>query len=301
MNWVSLALLSAAIFGIVNIIDSHLITRRFGSLRAFLLPVGIIHLVYGCVFFLLFPLPDGIGSWQMSVAIISSLLRTGSIIIMLYILKSEEVSRVVPVVYTYPVLVAIMAVPILGERLYHLDWVAIILVVAGAILISYKKSSRGSISLSMRPLIILFSSSLLLALADITAKYALGYVSSPNMFWLGAFCMSGVFIIVSLRPFILRQLGDMEQKKSTLALLIFNESLAPAAILLMFLALERGAVSLVSAIVGSGRPVFVFVFAFLLSRVFPEFIIWQIGGRMLVLRLVAILMIVGGLVIIQVF
>ena len=211
MNWASIALLSAAIFGIVNIIDSHLVSKRFQGLRAFLLPVGIVYLVYGCVFFWLFPLPDGVSSWQISVALVSNLLRTASIIIMLYILKSEEVSQVIPVVYTYPILVAIMAVPILGERLYYLDWVAIILVIAGALLVSYKKSSHGSIDLSTRPLILLFSSSLLLALADITGKYALGYLSPQNMFWLGAFCMSGVFIAVSLRPHVLKQLSDMKQ------------------------------------------------------------------------------------------
>lgn len=300
MNWVSIALLSTAIFGIVNIIDSHLLNKRLPSLRSFLLPVGIIHLIYGGVLFFLFPLPDNINAWQILVAITSSLLRTGAILIMLYTLKKEEVSRVVPLVYTYPIFVAIMAVPLLGETLYYLEWLAIFMVVAGAVLVSFRRSSYGSIIWRGKSLLLLFGSSLLLALADITGKYALGYVSPWNMFWLSAFCMAGIFIMVSMRTHILRQLRNIKRRNSTIALFLCNEILAPVAILLMFLALEMGLVSLVSTIIGSGRPVFVFAFAFLLSRFLPKFIEWHADKRMLVFRFIAIAMIVGGVIIIQI-
>jgi len=300
MGWISIALLSTSIFGIVSIIDSHLLTRRLPSLRAFLLPVGIIHLIYGCVFFFLFPLPDNISVWQILVAVTSSLLRTVAIIIMLYTLTKEEVSQVIPLVYTYPIFVVIMAVPLLGETLHYLECLAIIMVVAGAVLVSFRRSSYGSIIWRGKPLLLLFGSSLLLAMADITGKYALGYISPWNMFWLSAFCMSGIFVLLSMRSYIIRQLGDMTRKSSTIALLLFNEILAPIAILLMFLALERGLVSLVSTIVGSSRPVFVFAFAFLLSRILPGFIEWHAEKGMLAFRFIAIAMIVGGVIIIQI-
>lgn len=300
MGWVSIALLSTSIFGIVNIIDSHLLTRRLPGLRAFLLPVGIIHLIYGCVLFFLFPLPDNISVWQILVAVTSSLLRTAAIIIMLYTLTKEEVSQVIPLVYTYPIFVVIMAVPLLGETLHYLECLAIIMVVAGAVLVSFRRSSYGSIIWRGKPLLLLFGSSLLLAMADITGKYALGYISPWNMFWLSAFCMSGIFVLLSMRSHIIRQLGDMTRKSSTIALLLFNEILAPIAILLMFLALERGLVSLVSTIVGSSRPVFVFAFAFLLSRILPGFIEWHAEKGMLAFRFIAIAMIVGGVIIIQI-
>jgi len=300
MGWISIALLSTSIFGIVSIIDSHLLTRRLPGLRAFLLPVGIIHLIYGCVFFFLFPLPDNISVWQILVAVTSSLLRTVAIIIMLYTLTKEEVSQVIPLVYTYPIFVVIMAVPLLGETLHYLECLAIIMVVAGAVLVSFRRSSYGSIIWRGKPLLLLFGSSLLLAMADITGKYALGYISPWNMFWLSAFCMSGIFVLLSMRSYIIRQLGDMTRKNSTIALLLFNEILAPIAILLMFLALERGLVSLVSTIVGSSRPVFVFAFAFLLSRILPGFIEWHAEKGMLAFRFIAIAMIVGGVIIIQI-
>jgi len=298
-NWASLAILSTALFGMVSIIDSHLITRRMPGIRAYLLVIGSFHLVYSFVFLSLFPLPAEIGTLPVIVAIASGILRTSSIIITFYILKKEEVSQVIPVVHTYPVFVVIMAVPLLGEMLSSLDYLAIVMVVVGAIAVSFRQSPSGSIVWRGKSLLLLFGSSLLLAMADITSKYAMGYISPWSMFWVSGFCICGIFILASLRPNTLRQLSSMKQKGSTMAWLVSNEILAPVTILLMFLALEAGPVSLVSTILGGVRPVFVFLFAFILSRILPRFIEWHADGGMLALRLIAVAMIAGGVAIIQ--
>jgi uncharacterized membrane protein len=120
VNWVNTAILSAAVLGIVNTIDSHLLSRRMPSLGSFLLPVGIITLIYTSVLFTLFPIPESTSKLTLLVALTSGILRSAAITIMLYTLRREEVSLVVPVVHTYPVLVTIMAVPILGESLVSL-------------------------------------------------------------------------------------------------------------------------------------------------------------------------------------
>jgi drug/metabolite transporter (DMT)-like permease len=297
VDWVSVALLSAAVLGLVNIIDSHLISRRMPSLRAFLLLIGIIHLIYGSVLFSLFPLPEGVGIWPVLVAVASGILRTSAVTIMLYIMKREEVSRVVPVVYTYPVFVAIMAVPLLGETLYYLQWLAIIIVVAGAVMVSFRRNSEGSATWLGKPLLLLFGSSLLFAMADIASKYALAFISFWNMFWVSAFCISGIFLLASMRPHIIRQLSNMKQRSSTIALVVFNETLAPIGIVLSFWAIQRGPVSLVSTIISS-RPIFVFIYALIISRVSPMFLEYQPGKAMLTLRLIATAMIFGGIAII---
>ena len=106
VDWVSLAVLGAAALGVVNIIDSHLISKRMPSFRAFLLLVGAIMLVYGMVIFYLRPLPEDVGTWPMVVAVTSAVFRLASVTIMLYILRTEEVSRVIPVFYIYPAMVS---------------------------------------------------------------------------------------------------------------------------------------------------------------------------------------------------
>ena len=297
MNWASVAILSTATFAVVNTIDSHLLSKRMPGLRAFLLPVSIFHLVYGLLLFYLVPLPEGIGILPVLVAVVSGIFRTIAVTIILYNLQKEEVSRVIPVVYTYPIFVAIMAVLFMGETLGYLQWLAIIIVVAGAVMVSVRQSPSGSTIWLGKPLLLLFGSSLLLAMADVTSKYALAYISFWNMFSLTAFCISGIFLLVSMRPHILSQLSSMERRNSAIALLAFNEILAPVGIVLLFWALEKGPVSLVSTI-SSSRPVFVVIFALILSRILPGFLEWQTGKGVLALRLVAIAMIVGGIAII---
>ncbi len=298
LSWINTALLSAAVFGAVNIIDSHLLSKRMPGLLAFLLPVSMISLTYGLVLFYLFPLPETTSTGTLLVAIASGIFRTGGVAIMLYTLKREEVSRVIPVVYTYPILVAIMAVPLLGESLYYLEWLAIIMVVAGAVIISFRQSPSGSTTWPGKMFLLLFGSSLLLAMADITSKYVLAYISFWNLFWLNSFCMSGIFLLVSMRPHILKQLINMKQRNSAIALLIFNELLAPVAIILSLWSIERGPVSLVSTIISS-RPVFVLIYALILNRVLPMFLEWQPGKRMLALRLTATALIASGITIIH--
>ena len=297
MNWGNTAILSAAIMGMVSILDSHLLSKRMPCLRAFLLPVAIIHLIYGLLLFTLFPLSGDVGTWPILVAVASGIIRTAAVLIMLDSLKRQEVSQVIPVIYTYPIFVAIMAVPLLGESLNYLEWLAIAIVVLGAVMVSITRSPSGATRWPGK-ILLLFCSSLLFAVADIASKYTLAYISSWNLFWISTFCMSGIFLSISIRPRFVKQLINMEQRNWAMGLLVINETLAPMGIVLSFWALERGPVSLVSTILSS-RPMFVLIFALILSRLLPMFLEWQSSKGMLILRFIATAMIVGGITLIQ--
>ena len=297
MNWTSTAILSAATMGIVSIIDSHLLSRRMPSFRAYMLLMGTVHLGYGLLLFYLFPLPEGIGIWPILVTLVAGTLRAAAVSIMLYSLTREDVSRVVPVVYSCPIFVAIMAIPLLGETLSYLEWLAIIIVVTGAVIISTEKSPTASTNRLGKLFLLLFVSSLFFAAADIATKYVLAYVSFWNVFSLSAFCLSGISLLVSMRPVIFRQIKEMKQRDSSIALLAFNETLAPIGVVLAFRSMGRGPISLVSTIIGS-RPAFVALYALILGYLFPRFLIRTASRGMLALRLAATAMIVGGISII---
>ena len=297
MHWAGLALLAAATMAMVNIFDSHLLSKRLPSFRAYLLPVGVIHVSWGLLVLYLNPLPGEVEIWPLLAAISAGALRTAAVGIMLYYLKKEHVSRVIPIVYTSPVFVAIMAIPLLGESLYYLQWLAIVVVVVGAVMVSAEKNFTGANARWGKIVLLLLMASLFFAIADIGTKYALASLSSWNLFSLTTFVMSGTFLLASARPQILRQLRDMERRNSALVLLVFNETLAPMAIALSFWAIQKGPVSLVSAVIGS-RPVFVAIYSLILSLFAPNFLLKFASGKMLLLRLVAIAMIVSGIAII---
>ena len=298
MNWTNTAILAAALMGVVNIFDSHLLTKRFTGLREFLLIVAVLHIIYAFIVYYLFPLPQDIGLSPILAAIASGLLRTIAVYIMLYNLKREQVSQVIPVVYTHPIFVAIIAVFLLGETLNFMGWIAIVIVVAGSVMVSVNRTPSGDSSIRINLLMKLFFASLLFAVADITSKYALNYLSPWNMYWLTSFCMTGIFFMISARPNVVKNIITMNNRTSTLIITVINETLAPVGLALSLWALKRGPVSLVSTILGT-RPMFVLLFAFILSRVAPSFLRLDSGKKFIVLRIIATAMIVGGLAIIH--
>ena len=296
MNWAGAAILSAGTSAAVSIFDSHLITRRLPGMRSFILMVGIFHIVPSLIFMALFPLPAGVSINIVLLTLLSGIIRTVSILILFYCLTKEEVSRVVPVTSTYPVFVAILAVPLLGEHLSSLEWLAIFIVVAGAITISFRQSPSGSFILN-RLTALLFLSSLFMAVADLISKYVLGFISFWNVFWLEALLVSSVFLVISARPLVFRQIVQVKQKLSGFILFVADELFAIVGLILATWSRAEGPVSLVSTITSS-RPMFVLIYALILSRFLPGFLAWQSGSWVLILRIIGIVMIVGGLAII---
>ncbi|MDY6911351.1 MAG: EamA family transporter [Chloroflexota bacterium] len=298
MNWANTAILAAAILAVVNILDSYLITKRFPSLRAFLLPVGIVALIYGSAIFIFVPLPENVDLEPIIFALISSVVRVVGIMMFLYAMQTEEVSRIMPVVNINPVFVALLAVLFLGETLETLEWLAIVITVCGAVLISMKQVD-GSHRLSFNGLMALpFVSALCMATGNLASKYALEDISFWNMYAISALVLGIVTVFISLRPRVLAELRSVHRPVCTMWLLVLNETLAPIAIILLFWSIERGPVSLVSTIAGT-QPVFIFIYALILSRVSSMLLEQRMEGKTLILKLISIAMIVGGITIIQ--
>jgi drug/metabolite transporter (DMT)-like permease len=300
LNWADSAILAAATLAAVNVIDSHLISKRLPSLGAFLLPVGVIALVWGLVVLFVSSWPEDVGASPILTAVASGTIRGIGILAFLYVMRTEEVSRVIPVVNIHPVFVAIMAVPLLDETLTFLEWIAIFITVIGAVLISTKSNGGRSRPWRLSKIVVLpFVAALCLATANLTSKYAMDDISFWNMYAIGSISLACVTLAVSARPAVISALGGLERPKSTMALLGFNEMLAPIGALLLFWSIERGPVSLVSAIAGA-QPVFVFVYAVVLSRMSSGVLLEQrMSKQTLAMRLLAIAMIVGGITIIH--
>ena len=136
-----------------------------------------------------------------------------------------------------------------------------------------------------------------MAVANISTKYALDYISFWHMYWITIFCMAGIFILISLRPHIIKELVSMKHRNSSIGLIAFNEILVVAGVAMSFRAMGMGPISLVSTI-ASSRPIFVVIYALILSRTSPAFLKWQSSKGILALRLIAIAMIVAGIAII---
>ena len=293
--WIAIAIASAAVTGAVSIIDSHLISKRMPSFLSFLTPIGIVHAVLGLVVLSIFPLPNEIEGNAVLVAVGSSIVRVAGALLMLRTMRSEEVSRIMPVTNTFPIFVAILAVPLLNERLDWLQWLAIFITVGGAVLISVRWGAGERGVHLRRSFATLMASSILFGVANIGSKYALEQINYWNMYGINSACLGVTFLLVSVRPATLRALRDMTGRNMALGLMTINECLAVTGFILSFWAIEQGPVSIVSTIL-STRPAFVFVYAMIISQFFPAVLNERLSKGIVTTKVISIGLIIGGVV-----
>jgi len=267
------------------------------SLRAFLFPFGFAALLTFTVLIILFPFNTDIPIRVWLVMTAAGMSRVGGYFVMVTVFKKVEVSRVVPVVLTYPVFVAIMALFLLGESINYLQWLAIIMVVGGAIMISFRRSRAGAPGFLSKPFFLCIGVALLMAAADIMNKYVLGYVSFWNLMVFNTFCLAAGCFAFSLRHKTFDDYRNMTGRTLAVVLVFLDQLIALGGMISLLSAVQRGPVSLVSTVAAS-RPMYVLIIALILSRLFPALLPWQKGRVMLAVRFVATLMVVGGIALI---
>jgi drug/metabolite transporter (DMT)-like permease len=297
-SWIAIALASTSIAALVNTLDSHFLSRRMPGLRSYLLIIGLFCAMVAIIMLLINPFPHGTGLRIYGMAFISAMLRVGAVSCLMYAMKKEDISRIMPLTATAPIFVAIMAAMFLGESLRYTQWLAICVVVSGAVLISFKRGNDGSAKFHASSFFLLIGSSLLYATSDVFNKYTMDYISYWNSASLSFLFTSMAFIVLCLRRDVLRQIAGIARPCRTSAAVVLNQIAAMFSTVLGFWAIQNGPVSLASTIFNS-KPLFVFVYAILLARLMPGFLLESRTDRKgLILKIIATLMIVGGIALI---
>ena len=321
--WAIFALGSALAFCFVSVCDKRLISYHFQGVPPLCLWCGISGMLYGSILLTVLGLPAGV-PLPMSLAPVGSGLLMGCSVVLLFRgLRLMEASRAVAIAQINPIFVALLAMPLLGERISPAQWGGIGLVVAGAALISGRlfqetpaasASAAGPIrsvasragapapALSLSPgagaaawygPALLLCSALCAAGSFVVAKAALNAgLPTLTVFAMQQTVVGATFFVAGLRggP---RLLAAVKQPR-VLAMLLFGESLMPAvSILLSIYAYSLGPASLVAAALAT-RPLFVFVASTLLSRMRWRLLDESLTPRALLVKGVSIIMIVGG-------
>jgi drug/metabolite transporter (DMT)-like permease len=298
--WLLLALLSSAIYGIVAVTDKRLIDRYMPNLSSYYLWIGIAVFIYGIVFLLAEGIPNNAPASHLLVAGLSGLFWGGAMVMMFWGYKLQEVSRASAVVFTFPVFVALMATAFLDESLVPIQWAAIVMVVAGAILISLTGSAGKGRAQLTRAFPILLGASLLTASGHVTGKFALQELSVPLVSSFRFFGMAAVLAFF-WRPQTLTHLRQTMRSREALALLLVSEVLlVPVAIVLMITATKLGPVSLVATITGT-RPIFILLYSTVLSLPSLRILNESLDSGAIVIKLASVMMIIGGIVSLSLF
>ena len=320
--WPIFALGSALAFCFVSVCDKRLISYHFQGVPPLCLWCGISGMLYGSILLTILGLPAGVPLPVSLAPVGSGLLMGCSVVLLFRGLRLMEASRAVAIAQINPIFVALLAMPLLGERISPAQWGGIGLVVAGAALISGRlfqetpaassaagpirsgPSRAGAPALSLPFLTgagaaawygpaLLLCSALCAAGSFVVAKAALNAgLPTLTVFAMQQTVVGATFFVAGLRggP---RLLAAVKQPR-VLAMLLFGESLMPAvSILLSIYAYSLGPASLVAAALAT-RPLFVFVASTLLSRVRWRLLDESLTPRALLVKGVSIIMIVGG-------
>jgi uncharacterized membrane protein len=296
--WIIASLGTAIIFTIANIIDSHVISKRMPSLASFLLTIGITQLMIAAVLLGIFTFPENPGVMHILVAIGAGLLNAATLIIMLNSFQKGEVSRVVPVVCSSPIFVALLSMPILREMLNFWEWLAVFMTVVGAVLISLQRDEGAAKTRLQKSFFLLLLAALMAALSSIGYKYALETLSFWNMVSINSIGVAVVALPLSLRKSTFLELKKLKQRTQTMGLIFSNQIIAAVGAAIGFVAFASGPVALVSTIMNI-RPVFVFLFSLIISRFYPNFINEKLNRSAIIIKLIGIALITTGVVIIS--
>lgn len=294
MTWVVVALSSTALFALVTVLDKKLVVSYFPNATLFNLTFGLLQFVISAFFFVVLVPAAGLDMAGVPWAVASGFAWALALLLFFHGLRLEEVSRATPIQMTSPVFASLLAVTFLGESLSWTQWLAVLVVVAGAALVTARPSGRGISIARGRALLILLAAAFVLGCAYVLNKEA---TNNANVWTVQAVRAAGMgtgMLLMTARPGVIRQLPTVLLNPRAMRLFLITEGLlAPIASLLFVLALSLGPVSLVSATMSS-RPLFVFALRVLLSTSFWNVLNEPMDRATLGLKVVSTMLVVVG-------
>jgi transporter family protein len=295
MDWATLALVSAAIFGFVSVLDKYIVDRLARNIRTILFIMGALSLLFCIPFFFADPSYSTYSLRAIGAAVASGLVRGLSLAMLFWVLRREEVSRALPVTQTYPIFVAILAALFLNERVGVLDWVAIVVIVGGAVVLSVRRAAGGLGGFLLGPsFFLLILSSFGAGLSNFLGKDALSELSTVQVFTINFFAVGVAILSVSTTRDSVREAWEMlRYRPRHMPLFVADTLLALLGSYLLFASFSSGPVSGASAL-NATRPLFVFIYVVIGSRLTPRLVYELLTPRILASKLTAITMIVGG-------
>ena len=298
LDWILLSLLSAVTFALVSITDKLLISRYMPGYRSFGAWVGMITFAVGMVLVLAVPTSREIGVVQAVVAIGAGFLWGLGLTFFFLGMRSLEVSRAVSVYYIHPIIVAVLASVLLGESLSVVQWGAVVITVAGVVLLTVQgKSGNRRLDLN-RSIVLIVVAAALTAGAQLLSKHALGETEIWGFYPYWQIGLSMPFLVL-LNPSTLRDVRWSLSRPSSAGLMVGGEAiLGSLAALITLFAIQAGPVSLVAAITGT-RPIFVFFVGTFLSLRWWKLLDEPIHKNVLMQKALSILLVVAGVVIIS--
>ncbi|MBI2050699.1 MAG: EamA family transporter [Parcubacteria group bacterium] len=294
MAWQFFAILSAALWAGVNVLDKHVVSRyvknplvMFSLSLVFAGTTALVLLLSGTVE----EVPRNLGLLGMA----GGALYMIAGIFYFNAITAEEISRIAPLLHVVPLFTALLAGIFLNELFTGKTYLGIAAIVLGALLLSPKAAGRRMTPNKAFWLMALCA--VLVAIGNIATKYLLDAAG----YWTALFYMYAGQTIV-LIPLLIRAYPDIratakEHGKKVFIILGCIESMDFAASFIFMFAALGGYITLVNAL-ASTQPFFVLLYAVILSAWFPRILHEEAGRRVLVQKFAAIALMFAGVLLV---
>ena len=284
-----LAVAAGFLWSVTNIIDKVVLSRLIKHPALVMLASWIVSLVAGLV---TLPRssewPVGVDWWWMA---LSGFLYMLGMLWYFIALKREEPSRVIPLYALAIVFLTILSAVFLDEVFSFRTYIGIGLVVVATIVIVSRRNFLEAFH--SKALGIMVLSTLAYAVSYVAMKHLLGTYSDMEVFSI-QHIFTGIFGLVVM-AFYSSEIRSAyhEARKRHLSIVALSEILGVAGGYLFIAASAVWFVTLVETVM-SIQYVFVFLWSFLISRFWPSLSTEEMTPRIIVQKIAAIAMIIGG-------
>lgn len=293
MEWLVFALLSMASFALAVIVDKFLLIRVIKNSNAYLLAL----ILFQQIFVVLLSAFVGTG-FVYPISVFGMLAGTAQAAMYasyLRALQVEEASRVISLIFVYPVLVFLGAALLLGEVLMPRHYVGGFLLVVSALLVSYRPSSIRVLSFSpaLKHLIFFW---IFAALYAIGIKYLLSFMDEWHLLiWSSIGTMLAVLPLLADEEIRAETFEYFRRGPGLVAAIFLEEIFDFMGRLFSIFAFALGPVALVSA-VGAIQPSLTLIYILALSPFMPGLLEEEVDRKTLILKFTA-----GALVVVGVY
>jgi len=297
--WLVFALLTPILWAVGNIIEKFQIDKVFKHWLSYFTTAYVLwsSLVFSILLFDFNSIVSSFDPSYAALAFASGLVGTVGVVFYLKAVSKEDASRVVPLSYTSVVFAAVFAFLFLQETFSFPKYAGMALLVAGAVVVSYKKIGGCRFTFTRVAPLVLFSA-FMEAISDLLDKFfLLRFDFWSLIFWAyfgGLVVIAAIFAKKSNHvhlPKISELVGN--GKKGMWALLLATMVIYFAADVTWLVALSQAPLSLV-VMLNTTSPMFVLVFALILTVFTPKILKEEVNKSIVSLKLAAVVLIMLG-------
>jgi uncharacterized membrane protein len=291
MEWLLFALVSTASYAATNVLDKLILSRYVRRSTCYLISLLLVQQIFTAVILFFkgaeFLFPASV------YAMIAGAAQVALYVSYFRALRVEEVSRVISLIYIYPLFVFLGAFLLLGESLNPRSYAGAFLLVISGLLVSYRPAPGEPLAFSPA-LGHLFFFWIFSALSSIGFKYLLAFMDEWHLFiW------SSLGSLLTVLPF----LADREVREETLSFfrkgafvigaVMLEETLDFMGRISAIFAYAHGSVTLVSS-VGALQPSIALIYVISIGIFMPGILKEEIDQRTLILKLAAVALVAAG-------